>query len=75
MFDQNELYRFYFDQDNIAENEMRKWNGKARHALEVSKQLLQHIDEVYQQALTEDEEDEDEEGGFTVDVDAAFRST
>ena len=74
-FDQNEIYRFYFDKDGIGENEMRKWKGKAGNPVEISIGLLARIDEVYQQALAEEEgEDEEEEGGFTINHEFALKS-
>jgi len=30
------LYRFYCDREDIADNLMKKWNGKVGNALEVS---------------------------------------
>jgi hypothetical protein len=43
-FDKVELYRFYFDKDNIADNCRRKFMGKVGNAVEVSIKLIELID-------------------------------
>lgn len=50
-FDKVELYRFYFDKDNLADNCRRKYMGKVGNAVDVSIKLVDLIDQVYAQAL------------------------
>jgi len=46
-FSMNDLYKFYFDSDNIADNLIRKWKQEPRDPLEVSHSLVNKIEEVY----------------------------
>lgn len=43
----NNLYRFYMDRDDIADNLIKKWNGDAGDALEVSTNLVNLATDVY----------------------------
>lgn len=70
-FSLNDLYKFYFDSDNIAANLIRKWKGECRDPLEVSHNLVNKIEEVYSCAI----DDDDEDSGNVIDVDAALHST
>lgn len=82
-----ELYRFYMDRDDIADNLQKRWSGNAGDPLEVSINLVKLAEEVFQQAIVENEEEEEEEDGQdsdegeeeadegVIDVEAALKST
>ena len=76
IFNMNNLYRFYMDRDDIADNLIKKWNGDVCDALEVSTNLVALATDVYQQAIVEDEENEgsEEEDENVFDVEAALNS-
>jgi hypothetical protein len=44
------------DRDDIADNLVRKWKDDVKGALEVSVNLVAKIDEVYEQAVNQDDE-------------------
>ena len=44
----NNLYRFYFDIDEIADNMVKKWNGETNPPLQVSQNLVELITDLYQ---------------------------
>lgn len=69
MFSKGELYRIYMDREDIADNLIRRWKDDVGNALEVSANLVSKIEEVYQQAIVEEDDDK------TMDVDAALKST
>ena len=48
IFNINNLYRFYMDRDDIADNMMKKWNKEPGDALEVSINLVELATELYQ---------------------------
>jgi hypothetical protein len=54
-FNPNDLYRLYMDRDDIADNLVRKWKGEIRPAMEVSISLVAKIEEVYKQAIVEED--------------------
>ena len=68
-FGQNDLYRFHFDKDHIADNMMRNWRQEPGDAYEVSIQLVKRAEELYSCAIIQDEE-----GDPVVDVDLALKS-
>ena len=77
MFNINNLYRFYCDRDDIADNLVKKFTGEARDPVELSKILVDMATEVYQQAVCNEEEEEgsdEEEGENIIDVEAALKS-
>lgn len=72
-FSLNDLYKFYFDSDNIAANLIRKWKGECRDALEVSHNLVNKIEEVYSASI--DDGDDEDDTGHIIDVETALHST
>ena len=48
IFNTNNLYRFYMDRDDIADNLVKRWNNPAGDPNEVSENLVQLATEVYQ---------------------------
>ena len=71
-FEKLELYRFYFDRDDIADNQVRKHIEKPMNALKCSQNLLKLADLLYEQAH---EEDEDDENSINLDVEKALTSS
>ena len=70
-FKLEDLYRFYFDSDNVADNMIRTcWKMEPGEALTVSVNLVQKIVELYCNSIVQDEE-----GDNVLDVDAAMKST
>jgi len=43
-----DLYRFYMDREDIADNLLRRWKEPVNGALEVSAQLVKLIETVYE---------------------------
>jgi hypothetical protein len=43
------------DRDDIADNLVRKWKGEIRPAMEVSISLVTKVEEVYKQAIVEED--------------------
>ena len=43
-----DLYRFYMDREDIADNLLRRWKEPVHGALEVSAQLVKLIEAVYE---------------------------
>lgn len=69
-FEQKDIYRFYFDSDTVAENMLRTcWKTDAGEPLAVSIALVQKIEELYCNAIVQDEE-----GDNVLDVDTAMKS-
>jgi hypothetical protein len=69
-FEQKEIYRFYFDSDTVAENMLRTcWKTDAGEPLATSIALVQKIEELYCNAIVQDEE-----GDNVLDVDTAMKS-
>jgi hypothetical protein len=57
IFDVNDFYKFYFDREDLAINQKSKYKGAYRentNALELSKELLNLVDDVYHVCLTEE---------------------
>lgn len=54
IFNVNNLYRFYMDRFDIADNQHKKWKDEAGDAIEVSIKLLSLISEVYRPVNLED---------------------
>ena len=50
------LYRFYEDREDIASNLLRPWKGEVSNAIDVSSELVRLIEEIYKEALYEDDE-------------------
>ena len=77
IFNINNLYRFYMDKDDIADNLVKKWSKAPGDALEVSINLVQLATDVYQQAIVEDSDDENDDGEEenNIDVENALKST
>ena len=74
-FNANNLYRFFMDRDDIADNQLKKFKNKPGDPIEVSKNLVNLISEVYQVAIVEDEEEEDtEEQEQILDIEHALIS-
>ena len=46
-FVQNDLYKFYFDKEQVADNLMRNWRQAAGDAYDVSIQLVKKTEEMY----------------------------
>ncbi len=49
------LYRMYMDRDDIPGNLVRKWKDKPRSALEVSIIVVKDAEELFEQAVVEEE--------------------
>jgi len=60
-FNTANLYRFYMDRSDIADNQVKKWKNKPGNPIEVSANLINLISDVYQVAIVELEEEEEEE--------------
>lgn len=74
-FNVNNLYRFFMDRDDIADNQLKKFKTKPGDPIEVSKNLIDLISEVYQVAIVEDEDEEDvEEQEQILDIKHALQS-
>lgn len=56
-----DYYRMYMDREDIADNMFRRWKDQVRPALEVSCELVGLIEQVYEQAIVQ-ANDEDEDG-------------
>ena len=67
IFDINDLYRFRFDSDEIADNMVRTWGQEVGDPFEVSTSLVQKAIEMYQSGIFEDEE-----GDQIIDVEKAM---
>lgn len=65
-----DLYQFYFDAKNVADNMYRRWSGDVRDASETSQNLLMMANELYERAITSDENEECD----IIDVEAALKS-
>ena len=65
VFSTKNLYRFSIDRDNIADNKVKNWTGPGGDALLVSQNLINLATELYQKALYEDEEGQQEIDGET----------
>ena len=72
VFNLNDLYRFYFNSKNIAENLLRTWKSEVHEAGEVAQGLVQKMSELYEKAIVPDEDGGD---GHTIVVDNALNST
>jgi hypothetical protein len=70
VFNGGDLYRLYMDRDDIADNLVRRWKGEARGAIPVSAELIQKVEELYNEALVEDDE-----GNREINVMKALNST
>lgn len=74
-FNVNNLYRFFMDRDDIADNQHKKFKNKPGDPIEVSKNLINLISEVYQVAIMEDdEEEENSESEQILDIEHALQS-
>lgn len=60
-FNINNLYRFYMDRTDIADNLVKRWKDKPGNPIEVSANLINLISEVYSVAIVENEEEDGEE--------------
>jgi len=65
----DDLYRLYMDREDIADNQVRKWKSEVRGPMEVSVNLIPKVEELYKQAIVEDEDQNQ------IDVDLALNST
>lgn len=61
IFNINNLYRFYMDRDDIANNQVKRWTTEPGPALSVSINLVDLITEVYQHAFNESMDDDGDE--------------
>lgn len=68
-FSSQELYRLYMDREDIADNLVRRWKDEVRGALEVSVMLVDKIEEVYSQAVIQEDDQ------TTFDFEVALKST
>lgn len=74
-FNVNNLYRFFMDRDDIADNQHKKFKNKPGDPVEVSKNLINLISEVYQVAIVEDDEEEEaSEQEQILDIEHALQS-
>ena len=79
IFNLGNLYRFYMDRDDIADNLLKRWTENPGDAIEVSQNLVSLATEVYQEAVIDasdgsNEEEEVDEDENTIDVEAAIKS-
>ena len=79
IFNLGNLYRFYMDRDDIADNLQKRWSENPGDALEVSQNLVSLATEVYQEAVIDgsdgsNEEEEVDEDENTIDVETAIKS-
>ena len=51
LFNLNDLYRFYFDSETIADNMLRKWKTEPGDPLAVSVALVEKVQELYCNAI------------------------
>lgn len=51
LFNLNDLYKFYFDSDNIADNMLRTWKTEVGEPLAVSISLVEKVEEMYCNAI------------------------
>ena len=62
-----DLFQMHMDRDDIADNMLRRWKDSVRGALEVSSYLVPLIESVYEVAIVQndevDQEPQDEVGG------------
>ena len=65
----NSYYQFYEDKDDIPSNNLKKWKGNPRNALEVSVGLITFVDELLSEAVVELED-----GSLDIDADKALKS-
>ena len=56
----SELYRFYMDRDDQADNLIKRWSAPVKNALLVSVNLVKRIEDVYKEAMTDKGEDNDD---------------
>ena len=79
IFNTNNLYRFFMDSDDIADNQVKKWNSEVGEALQVSLNLVDKITEVYQVAFADDKNNTKQGGDYddedVIDCTAALNST
>ena len=54
VFVEGELYRFYMDRDDIADNLVRRWKDDVHDPLEMSINIVQKIKEVYRLSMDEE---------------------
>lgn len=55
-FSRDDLYRFYMDYDDIADNLVRRWKSEVRNALFVSSNLVEKIVSVYQLGFIDEDD-------------------
>ena len=67
LFNFKNLYRFYFDSDNIADNMLKNWKAEPGDPLDVSIALVEKVQSFYCNAIVQDEE-----GDNVLDVDLAL---
>lgn len=67
-FNINNLYRFYMDRTDIADNQVKRWKDKPGNPIEVSANLVNLISEVYSVAIVENEDEDGEEAEQMLDV-------
>lgn len=67
-FSLTDIYRFYFDSMDVADNLVRTWKQDVREAGEVATQLLAIAQELYDRAIISDEGGV----GHTIDVELAL---
>lgn len=71
-FNVNNLYRFFMDRDDIADNQVKKWKDEPGDPIEVTMNLVSLIIDVYQKAIVFDDEEGD--GEQMLDVEPALKS-
>ena len=68
-FVQNDLYKFYFDKEHIADNLLRNWRHETGNAYDVSIQLVKRAEEMYACSIIQDED-----GDPVLDIEQAMKS-
>jgi hypothetical protein len=71
-FNVNNLYRFFMDRDDIADNQVKKWKDEPGDPIEVTMNLVSLIIDVYQKAIVFDDEEGD--GEQMLDAEPALKS-
>jgi hypothetical protein len=63
------LFRMYMDREDLPDNMVRRFKDKPREALKVSQSLVQKAEDLFAQAIKE------EDGVTNIDIEAALKST
>ena len=76
IFNINNLYRFFMDSDDIADNQVKRWNSEVGEAIAISLNLVELITDVYQVAFNDEKSNtkQDFEDEDFIDCAAALNS-